>query len=77
MDLEATRRELEEVQERMAKVVKEAEIAVDASWQSSYRSPAVFDLKVQSRLSSSKDYLGMITRARELQAELEAAGESA
>jgi hypothetical protein len=77
VDLDATRREIAECRERMAVLQKEAEVAVDAGWQSQYRNPAVFALKVETRLSGSQEYLGLVRRVREAEAVLAAAGETA
>jgi hypothetical protein len=74
---EAVRQELQQLRERAAAIREEASADVDRKWGSTWRSPAVFNLKVQARLSGNAEYRSLQGRIRDAEARLAAQGEPA
>lgn len=72
MDLEAMRRELAQIQERMAALKAEMTAEVEANWHTQWRNPTLIAIKVETRLSSHQEYRDLIARAREAEAALAA-----
>ncbi len=68
--VDAMRQELEQLNERMAVIKKEAAVEVDSKWVSPWRTPQVFDLKVKTRLTSHQEYRSLQERARDAKASL-------
>jgi hypothetical protein len=56
--------ELAEMRERMAVIKQEAAVEVDRKWASPWRTPAVFDLKVKTRLTAHEEYRSLQARVR-------------
>lgn len=67
---DAGAQDLSALRERMAVIKEEVTAEVEKKWATPYRTPAVFDLKVNSRLAAHQEY-------RELQARLREAGPDA
>jgi hypothetical protein len=64
--------ELEQLRERMAVIKQEATAEVDRKWGSPFRSPQLFDLKVQARLAGNVEYRSLQDRVLEAEATLAA-----
>jgi hypothetical protein len=71
-DVDAVRQELAEMRERMAVIKQEAAVEVDRKWVSPWRTPAVFDLKVKTRLTGNQEYRSLQGRVRDAVATLAA-----
>ena len=56
------------MRERMAVIRKEVADEVEARWTSPYRTPEVFDLKVNARLTSHAEYRALRERVRDAEA---------
>jgi hypothetical protein len=63
--VDAVRQELAEMRERMAVIKQEAAVEVDRRWVSPWRTPAVFDLKVKTRLTGNQEYRSLQGRVRD------------
>ena len=61
------------MRERMAVIKQEAAVEVDRKWVSPWRTPAVFDLKVKTRLTSNQEYRSLQGRVQKAEAALTAA----
>ena len=70
--VDAVRQELAEMRERMAVIKQEAAVEVDRKWVSPWRTPAVFDLKVKTRLTGNQEYRSLQGRVRDAVATLAA-----
>lgn len=57
-----------ELRQRMAVIKKEVAAEVEAKWVTPYRTPEVFDLKVNSRLAAHREYRSLQDRVREADA---------
>jgi hypothetical protein len=68
--VDAVRRELEQLRERMAVIKQEATVEVDRKWVSPWRTQEVFDLKVRTRLTSHQEYRSLQDRVRDAKASL-------
>jgi len=64
--------ELTELRRRMAAIKEEVAAEVEAKWVTPYRTPEVFDLKVNSRLASHQEFRSLQERVREAEAALTA-----
>jgi hypothetical protein len=71
---DAVRQELQQLRRRMAVIKDEAAAEVDRKWGSMFRTPAVFDLKVKTRLTGNGEYRSLQDRVRDVEARL--AGQS-
>jgi hypothetical protein len=69
---DAVRQELAEMRERMAVIKQEAAVEVDRKWVSPWRTPAVFDLKVKTRLTGNQEYRSLQGRVKDAVATLAA-----
>jgi hypothetical protein len=76
-DASAAAQDLPELRERMAAIKEGVAAEVEARWVTPYRTPAVFDTKVSSRLASHKEYRSLQDRVREGEAALAAESSSA
>lgn len=65
--LEATRRERQELQQRMERIKEEVHADVEANWTAMWRSPELIESKVQARLSGHGDYQELVHRVREME----------
>lgn len=54
----------EQVRQRMAVIKQEITVEVDRKWVSPWRTPAVFDLKVRTRLAGHQEYRSLQDRVR-------------
>jgi hypothetical protein len=68
--VDAVRRELAEMRERMAVIKKEAAVEVDQKWGSPFRTQEVFDLKVKARLSGNDEYRSLQRRVQDAETAL-------
>lgn len=57
--------ELSALLERMDAIKKEVAAEVEKAWVTPYRTPEVFDLKVNARLAAHKEYRDLQQRVRE------------
>ena len=64
--------ELRELRQRMAAIKQEVIAEVEAKWVTPYRTPDVFDLKVNARLASHGEYRSLQERVRQAEAALAA-----
>jgi hypothetical protein len=71
-DVDAVRQELEQLRQRMAVIKQETTVDVDRNWASPWRTPAMFDLKVKTRLTSHQEYRSLQDRVRDATASLPA-----
>ncbi|MGH4015286.1 MAG: hypothetical protein ACRDSL_15450 [Pseudonocardiaceae bacterium] len=71
--LDAGRQQLSQLRQRMAAIKAEVAAEVEAKWTSPYRSPEVFDTKVNARLAAHEEYRSLQDRVREAEAALAAA----
>jgi hypothetical protein len=71
-DLDAVRQELPVLRERMATIKEEVAAEVEQKWATPYRTPAVFDLKVNARLASHEEFRALQDRVRNAEAALAA-----
>jgi uncharacterized protein YjlB len=62
--------DLPEMRARMAVIKGEVAAEVEAKWVTPYRTPDVFDLKVNARLASHKEYRALQARVRQAEAAL-------
>jgi hypothetical protein len=69
-DVDAVRDELAEMRERMAVIKQEVTVEVDRQWISPWRTPAMFDLKVKTRLTGRQEYRSLQDRVRDATASL-------
>ncbi|HEY2765977.1 MAG TPA: hypothetical protein VGJ13_18500 [Pseudonocardiaceae bacterium] len=67
--------DLSEMRQRMAVIKEEVTAEVEEKWVTPYRTPAVFDLKVQARLASHEEYRSLQDRVRDAQAAQSSAAE--
>ncbi len=67
---DAAAQELTEMRERMAVIKQEAAVEVDRKWVSPWRTPAVFDLKVKTRLTGNEEYRSLQGRVQQAEAAL-------
>ncbi|MGH3882068.1 MAG: hypothetical protein ACRDRY_06840 [Pseudonocardiaceae bacterium] len=74
---DAARQELSELRERMAVIKEEAAVEVDRKWVSPWRTPAVFDLKVKTRLTGNQEYRSLQGRVKEAEDTLSAEPDAA
>jgi len=70
--VDAVRQELATMRERMAVIKQEAAVEVDRKWVSPWRTPAVFDLKVKTRLTGNQEYRSLQGRVKDAVATLAA-----
>ena len=70
--VDAVRRDLVTMRERMAVIKQEAAVEVDRKWVSPWRTPAVFDLKVKTRLTGNQEYRSLQGRVKDAVATLAA-----
>ena len=70
--VDAVRQELEQLRQRMAVIKQEVTVVVDRNWISGWRTPAMFDLKVKTRLTSHQEYRSLQDRVRDATASLPA-----
>jgi hypothetical protein len=68
--VDAVRQELATMRERMAVIKQEAAVEVDRKWVSPWRTPAVFDLKVKTRLTGNQEYRSLQGRVKDAVATL-------
>jgi predicted DsbA family dithiol-disulfide isomerase len=67
----AARQELQVMRDRMERLRKEAAIEVEANWQTQWKNPDVFALKVQTRLTMNEEYRTLQDKVRAAEATLE------
>ncbi len=60
------------MRERMTVLREEAAVEVDRKWGSPFRSPAMFDLKVKTRLTGNEEFRLLQRRVQEAEAALAA-----
>lgn len=60
--------DVSEARERMAVIKKEVAAEVDEKWTTPYRTPEMFDLKVNARLASHEEYRSLQDQVREADA---------
>jgi hypothetical protein len=70
--VDAVQRDLVTMRERMAVIKQEAAVEVDRKWVSPWRTPAVFDLKVATRLTGNQEYRSLQGRVKDAVATLAA-----
>lgn len=70
-DEAAARQELSVMRARMERLRKEAAIEVEAGWQTQWKNPEVFALKVDTRLTMNEEYRDLQNRVRAAEAKLE------
>jgi hypothetical protein len=70
--VDAVQEELDQLRQRMAVIKQEATVEVDRNWASPWRTPAMFDLKVKTRLTSHQEYRSLQDRVRDATASLPA-----
>ena len=70
--VDAVQKELEQLRQRMAVIKQEVTVVVDRNWISGWRTPAMFDLKVKTRLTSHQEYRSLQDRVRVATASLRA-----
>jgi hypothetical protein len=68
--LDALQQEVTKLRERMAVIKQEVTDEVNRNWASSWRTPATFELKVKTRLTSHQEYRSLQNRVRDAQASL-------
>ena len=68
--VDAVRQELAEMRERMAVIKQEATVEVDRQWISPWRTPAMFDIQVKTRLTGHQEYRSLQDRVRDATASL-------
>ena len=68
--VDAVRQELEQLRQRMAVIKQEATVEVDRQWVSSWRTPAMFDIQVKTRLTGHQEYRSLQDRVRDATASL-------
>ena len=68
--VDAVRQELEQLRQRMAVIKQEATVEVDHNWSSPWRTPAMFDLKVKTKLTGHQEYRSLQDRVRDATASL-------
>ena len=68
--VDAVRQELEQLRQRMAVIKQEATVEVDRNWSSPWRTPAMFDLKVKTKLTGHQEYRSLQDRVRDATASL-------
>lgn len=61
----AEAQDLSALRERMAVIKKEVTAEVEEKWVTPYRTPAVFDLKVNARLAAHQEYRDLQARVRD------------
>lgn len=64
--------ELEDMRTRMEELRVQAAAEVEEAWQTSWRSPDVFALKVQTRLTMNTEYRALQDKVRAIEATLRA-----
>jgi hypothetical protein len=70
-DEAAARQELKEMRARMDRLRKEAAVEVEAAWQTQWKNPEVFALKVETRLTMNQEFRQLQDRVRVVEATLE------
>lgn len=70
--VDAARQELAKLRERMAVIKQETADEVNRNWISPWRTPAMFDLKVKTRLTGHEEYRSLQNRVRDTKASLPA-----
>jgi hypothetical protein len=73
----AARQELEQLRQRMAVIKQETIIEVDRNWESPWRTQAMFDLKVKTRLTGHQEYRSLQDRVRDATASVAARSDAA
>jgi hypothetical protein len=74
---DAVRQELAEMRERMAVIKQEAAAEIDRNWVSPWRTPAMYDLKVKTRLTGHQEDRSLQNRVRDAKASLPAEPDAA
>lgn len=67
---DAGRRELVHLRERMSVIKGEVAADVERKWTTPWRTPDVFELKVQTRLSGHTEYRSLRARLKQIEADL-------
>lgn len=67
----AARQELKVMHARMERLEREAAVEVEAAWQTQWRNPDVFALKVQTRLTMNPEYRVLQDKVRASEATLD------
>jgi hypothetical protein len=75
--LDALRQEVTKLRERMAVIKQEITDEVNRNWVSPWRTPAMFELKVKTRLTGHQEYRSLQNRVRDAQASLPAESDAA
>ncbi|HZS21290.1 MAG: hypothetical protein JO296_01690 [Pseudonocardiales bacterium] len=75
--LDALQHEVTKLRERMAVIKQEATDEVNRNWVSPWRTPAMFELKVKTRLTGNEEYRSLQNRVRDAQASLLAGSDAA
>jgi hypothetical protein len=66
--LDALQQEVTKLRERMAMIKQEVADEVNSKWVSPWRTTAMFELKVKTRLTSHQEYRSLQNRVRDAQA---------
>lgn len=75
--VDTVRQELATLRERMAVIKQETTDEVNRNWVSPWRTPAMFDLKVKTRLTGHPEYRSLQNRVRDAKASLPAESDAA
>ena len=68
--LDALQHEVTKLRERMAVIKQEVTDEVNSKWVSPWRTPAMFELKVKTRLTGHQEYRSLQNRVRDTEASL-------
>lgn len=75
--VDAVQQEVAKLRERMTVIKQEVTDEVDRKWVSGWPTPAMFELKVKTRLTGHQEYRSLQNRVRDAQAALPAGSEAA
>ena len=75
--LDGLQQEVTKLRERMAVIKQETTDEINRTWVSGWRTPAMFDLKVKTRLTGHQEYRSLQNRVRDAQTSLPAGSDAA
>lgn len=75
--LDALQQEVTKLRERMAVIKQEVADEINSKWVSPWRTTAMFELKVKTRLTGNDEYRSLQNRVRDAQASLLAGSDAA
>jgi hypothetical protein len=75
--LDALQQEVTKLRERMAVIKQEVADEINSKWVSPWRTTAMFELKVKTRLTGHHEYRSLQNRVRDAEASLPAGSEAA